>query len=323
MRSSIIFLLFAFFFISIAPANSLRGPVEAFTFDGPTHSLRAVNGFPGSATFGAAILSGIDYASVAPSKTYGIAFKEGQLLFVSGLDSAHAATAVISGAQGQPEGTAWSSDGATAVLYSRSGLWIQTLSGLPKAPHAAPRIELSALGESLSAIAADKPAKQVAIAMPGGVFLNNSSQKFIPLAKIVKPVALAFSEDGANLFVVDRSAPALIAIRLSDWSSQTYSLSGLRDPFALRAGLDAAHQPLIYIASHSDGVFAIYSPAAEKIVSTFHLRFHPTGIEDFGRDSFALSSRIKPGDPLWLFSRAPRPEIFFVPAAPAAAKGVE
>jgi hypothetical protein len=125
------------------------------------------------------------------------------------------------------------------------------------------------------------------------------------------------------LFVVDRSAPALIAIRLSDWSSQTYSLSGLHDPFALRAGLDAANQPVIYIASHNDGVFAIYSPAAEKIVSTFHLRFHPTGIEDFGRDSFALSSRIKPADPLWLFSRAPRPEVFFVPAAPVAAKGVE
>src|SRR5580698_5785930 len=94
---------------SLLPAQtSLSGPVEAITFDAPTRSLRAVNGFPGAASFGPALLDSLDFASVAPHQTYGIVFEGGKCLFVSGLGSKTIATAVIAGVNNRPDGVVWS-----------------------------------------------------------------------------------------------------------------------------------------------------------------------------------------------------------------------
>jgi hypothetical protein len=323
---SLILLLFLFVSLSIcvAPAQSLSGPIEAFTFDAPTQSLRAVNGFPGSATFGPALLSGLDYGSVAPDKNYAIAFKNGHCLFVSGLDSSQLATAMIPGVFGRPDGAVWSSDGSIAILYSRSGNWIQTLADLPKAPHADPHLNLSVLGGSLSAIATDKQGKQFAIATSGptgGVYLTTPSQHFIPLAKMANPIALSFSDDGASLYALDSGSLKLSVIKLRDWSSRAFSLSELHDPFAIHVGHDAANQPLVYVASRKDRLLGVYNAASEKTLHTIALRFQPTGIDAFGRNSFVVGSRVKSGDPLWLFTTAPRPEVYFVPAATTASGG--
>jgi hypothetical protein len=321
MRSLIALFLLASLSIGIVPAQSLSGPIEGFTFDAPTQSLRAVNGFPGSATFGPAVLNDVQYGSVAPYKNYAIAFKDGHCWFVSGLDSGRASTAVIPGVLGKPEGTVWSSDGSVAIVYSHSGNWIQTLAGLPRAPRANPHLDLSVLGGSLSAVASDAAGKQIAIAMSGptgGVYLNTPSADFIPLSRMANPIALSFSDDGANLYALDGAALKLADITLSDWNSRMLSLTGLRDPFAIRVGHDAANRPLVFVASRSDRLLGVYNPASQKILATIRLGFQPTGLQDFGRNSFVIASRTKPGDPLWLFSSAPRPAVYFVPAAPAA-----
>src|ERR1700683_4865965 len=107
MRSLITFLFASFLFASlagIASAQSLRGPVESFMFDAPTGSLRAVKGFPGSATFGPALLSDVEFGSVAPYKNYAIVLKDSHWLFVAGLDSAHVSTSPLPGVFGAPEG---------------------------------------------------------------------------------------------------------------------------------------------------------------------------------------------------------------------------
>src|SRR5580692_3342337 len=161
-------LIVLFLFVSLAraaPAQSLSGPVEGFIYDASTHSLRAVDGLPGSATFGPVILSDVGFGSVAPSKNYAIAFQGGHALFVSGLGSAHVSTSPIPDVFGQPEGAVWSSDSSVAVLYSRSGNWIQKLAGMPKTPRSNPNLNLKALDGSLSAIAVDADGKQIAIGM--------------------------------------------------------------------------------------------------------------------------------------------------------------
>ncbi len=325
MRSLIILFLFASLATAVS-AQSLSGPVESFMFDAPTGSLRAVNGFPGSATFGPALLSDVAYGSVAPHQNYAVAFKDGHWLFVSGLGSGHLATAPLAGVFGQPEGAVWSSDGSEAVLYSTAGNWIQTLASLPGSPHAHPSVSLSVLDGSLSAVAVGADGAGIAIAMrgpQGGVYLTTSKQEFIPLAKIENPISLSFSENGANLYVLDGAALNLLAITVSDWASSILPLHGLRDPLAIQAGHDTANRPVVFVASATDRLIGVYNPASQKIEATVPLSFQPTGLQDFGRNSLVIGSRSKPESPLWLFTTAPKAAVYFVPAAPAASKGVE
>jgi hypothetical protein len=326
MRSLIALFLFACLASGIASAQSLSGPVEGFMFDEPTQSLRAVNGFPGSATLGSALLSEVTFASVAPYKNFAIASKSGHFLLLSALGSGHLSTATLNGIAGEPEGVVWSADSSVAVLYSNSGNWIQTVSGLPKTPHVNSHLSLSSLGGTLGDIATDADGKKIAIAMrgsKGGVFLNTASQKFVPLLEMENPMALSFSEDGSDLYALDGTALKLSAITISNFSSRVLPLPGLKNPFAIRAGHDTANRPVVFVASLKDRLLGIYNPASEKFENTIHLGFKPTGIQELGRNSFVIGSRAKPGDPLWLFSTAPKPAVYFVPAAPASSKGDE
>jgi hypothetical protein len=313
MRSLIKLFFAASVLIVVVPGQSLRGPVEGFTFDAPTQSLRAVNGIPGAAQLGLPILTSITYASVAPDENHAVAVRNGDCLFVSGLKSGKAATAAITGVSGHPEGVVWAGNSSLAVLYSFSEKWIQTLSGLPQAPHANSPVELSALSGTFSAVAVDVAGKQIAIAA-GGVFLISAGQDFVPIAKMANPIALSFSPDGANLYALDGAERQLAAITIANWNSRIFPLTEFENPIALRAGHDSANQPLVYVVSGKDRLLGVYNPASEKIQSTFRLGFEPTGVEDLGSNSFVIASRSNAGDPLWLFTTAPRMAVYFVPA---------
>src|SRR3982074_291928 len=153
MRRIFILLSITSLFIGFLPGEqtSLSGPIEGFTFDVPTRSFRAVVGFPGSASLGPPILTGFGHGSVAPQKDYGLAFSDDQIFFISGLNSAGPSSSALSDPTAHPEVVAWSGDGLTAVLFSRSGNWIQVLTGFPNAPTAGPSTDFSFLGGSLSA----------------------------------------------------------------------------------------------------------------------------------------------------------------------------
>jgi len=326
MRSLIALFLFATLSLGVASAQSLSGPVEGFLFDAPTQSLRAVDGFPGSATFGPALLSQVTFGSVAPYKNYAIVFQSGHSLFLSALGSGHLSTTSLTGVVGEPNGIVWSADSSVAVLYSSSGNWIQTVSGLPKTPHVNSHLTLSPLGGTLADVAADLDGKKIAIAMrgpKGGVFLNMASQKFVPLLAMENPMALSFSEDGSDLYALDGTALKLSSITIGNSSLRVLPLTGLKDPFAIRAGHDTSNRPVVFVASLKDQRVGVYNPTSEKIQTTIHLGFKPTGLQDLGPNSFVIGSRSKPGDPLWLFSTAPKAAVYFVPALPSSSKGVE
>jgi len=326
MRSGIPLLSLAYLSSCLVSAQSLSGPVVGFTFDSPTQTLRAVNGLPGSATLGPAVLSEVEFGSPAPYRSYGIAFKTGQALMVSGLGSSEVSTAPIPGVFGTPEGAIWSGDGSHVVLFSRSEHWIQTLSGLPSAPIADPHQELVQLGGTLCDVGVNTAGNQVAIAMCGrqaAAYLSVDGQQFTPLPRMLNPIALAFSSDGASLYVLDAGARQLEVIRLSDLSAREFTLPGLAAPFAIRAGENASNEAVAYVVSRSDRMLGVYNLAAQKMEKTIPLSFEPTGFEAIGRDSFVVASRVESKDPLWLFATVPQLAVYFVPAWQPAVKGAE
>jgi hypothetical protein len=303
---------------AVVPAQqiALHGPVEGFLFDAPTRSLRAVTGVPGSATFGPALSHGLEFASVAPHENYAIAFQSGNCLFVSALDSSQPSVSVLSDIAAQPDGIVWSADGSQAVLYSRSGNWIQTLTGFPSAPVPANYLDVSSLGGTLSAVAGDSQGK-VAIAVDGaagGVYLTHDSQSPIPVLQTPNVLALSFSADGNTLYALDPSAPQVVAVDLASFSSRILPLDGLADPLSIRTGQDAQGRAVLYVASGSDQVLRMIDLASGQVLSDVPLSVAPTGIDTLGHNSFVLTARAGDNQPLWLFTSSPQPAVYFIPA---------
>lgn len=291
------------------------GPVEGYIFDPPTASLRAVAGFPGAASFGPALLSGLEFGSAAPQQNYAVAFQSGNCVLVNSLDSGTLSTVPIPAATQRPDGIAWSADGSVAVLYSRSASWLQILSLLPGNPTASGYIDLSSLGGSLVSVAVDGKGQQVAIAIGGpaaGLYLMTASESFAPVLQLSNPVALSFSNDSTQLFAIDVASMQLAVVSLASFHSQMAPLDGLADPFALR---EAADQKL-YVASRSDRRLRVYDLSNLQALSDLPLSFAPTGIEQFGPNSFLVGSRTQATDPLWLLTNAAQPAAYFVPAIP-------
>jgi hypothetical protein len=346
--------------LSIGPLcsqpTSLSGPIQGYSFDLPTQSFRAVIGLPGSASFGPALATGFDMGWVAPHQSYAIGCRPrnrrrrelmvgrgpagdatiNTCFLVTGFDSSPVSTSVT-GLSGQPDGMVWSGDGSVAVLYSRSGAWLQVLSGLPGAPRVGSLVDLSPLGGSLSAVATDQQGKSIALAIQGdlaiqgnlsiqsnggGVFLSTDGQTFVSALPMANPVALAFSGDGASLYILDGGALQLDILAINGYSSQNFALDGLENPSAIASGRDAQGRPIVYVAGASDQILQAYDLATQQVLVNLPLYFLPTGIAAFGPNSFVICSPSKPGDALWLFTSVPQPAVYFVPATKSGEGGL-
>jgi hypothetical protein len=322
--------------------------VESYAFDLPTASLRAVIGFPGAASFGPALAEGLDFASVAPHQDFAIAFRGGECLLITRLSSAQPVVAALNGVTARPQAIAWSGDGGSAALFSKNGNWIQIVSGLPLNPSAGDRRDLSSLGGSLGAVAVDATGRQIAVAMAGeaapsnrprrlhadairgsnarshgAVYLSSQGQAFNSVLPLGNPVALAFAPDSKNLFAVDAAAPELTILNLDSFARQTLALDGLADPFAVRSAFDANGRPMLFVASRSDRLLREYDLTSRQPVATLPLSFVPTGIEEFGHESFLIASRTRAVEPAWLLMTQPQPAVFFIPAVQANSGGAE
>jgi hypothetical protein len=317
MRPAFLF-VFALISASRLPAQqtSLSGPVEAITFDAPTRSLRAVNGFPGAASFGPALLDSLDFASVAPRQNYGIVFENGKCLFVSGLGAKTIATAVIAGVTQHPDGIVWSGNGSVAILYSRAASWFQTIAGFPNAPMAGALVDVSSLGGTFAAVAADTPGQRIVVAVSGdnGAVYQTSGGQFTHLASMAKPISLSFSSDGQTLYALDAATAQITAVSLGNHGVQTLALPGIANPIAIQSVEDSQNRQLLYVAGGSDQMVRILDVASQQIVQDVAINFQPTGLDPFGSGSFVLAFRSQSANPLWLFAVTPQPGAYFVPA---------
>ena len=301
--------------VSLLPAQlvPLNGPVEGFTFDPPTRSFRAVIGSLGSASLGPALVKGFDYGSVAPRQNHALSFQEGRCLIVSDLGSPQISTIELPGVSPIPEGVVWSGNGSVAMLYSRTNNWIQKIRGIPRAAEAGPLWSVSP--GSLSAVAIDSNGGHTAIGLAGetsGVFQIGDDLSSVPVLSLSKPVALAFSDDGSTLYALD-GAGELSELNMADLTSHVWTLNGLEDAFIVRPARDATHRQVIYAAGKS--LLVAYDASSHEVIAQVPLSSQPTAIEALGQDSYILGPRSSDA-PLWSFTGAPQPVVYFVPATP-------
>jgi hypothetical protein len=299
--------------------TSVSGPIEGFTFDAPTASIRAVIGSLGSSSLGPAIVSSVSFASVAPGMNYGIAVRGLRTLLVSGLGTTQVSTTALHGLLSVPEGVAWSGDGSVAVLYSRSRGWIQAFTGLPATMSASGPVSVTSLGGTLSTVAVDTHSPTVVIGLTGdyaGIYkLTSPATSFSPLLQLSQPIALAFSEDGGTVYALDASTNAVSEIDLASSASQTWPPSA-DTIVAIQPAVNSASQKVLYAADQTGSSLLVYDRVTRQALSSVSLSFSPTVIESLGTTSFVLKSRATGTDPLWCFTDRGQPSVFFIPALP-------
>jgi hypothetical protein len=301
--------------------SSLIGPVEGFVFDAPSRGVRPVVGLVGASSFGPILVRGVDYASVAPRKDYALTVRGDRAMLVSGLGSGIPAASALPFTIRSPEGAAWSDDGSVAVLYSRSGNWIQTVAGFPTEVTAASSIDLTPLGGSLAVVAADLTGQHIAIGMggdSGGVYVMDSGHGFAEILPMAQPIGLAFSSDGRTLYTLDGAAAQIVAVDLGSFVSRSFPLNGLTDPVALAVAPDSVGRQTIYVAGRSDRMLQSYDASSNALLASVPLGFAPNSIAAFGNNTYVLGPRASAIEPLWSFRAGPMPAVYFIPAAPLA-----
>ncbi len=303
----------------------MTGPVDGFVFDPPSRGIRAISGLVGSSSFGPVLVRDLDYASIAPRQDHAFVLRGEHQTFVSGLSSGTATSLALPSTVLRPEGAGWSGDGSAAILYSRSGNWIQAVTGLPGAASPAQSIDLTPFGGALAVLAADSSGQQVAVGFSGnsgGVYAMNRTHGFAQVLSLAKPVALTFSADGLTLYALDAATAQVWQVNLADLTSQSFALSGLLDPIGMalvpNVVPNGASRQTIYIAGGQDKLLQAYDAASGALLATLPLGFEPSTIDVLGTNSYLLGPRASANNPLWSFRAAPVPAVYFVPAAPLA-----
>lgn len=294
--------------------TGLSGPVAGFTFDPPTGSIRAVIGALGSASLGPALVDKLDFSFIAPQRDYAIATRRGQVLFVSGLSS-QLSVSGLAGAFSIPEGVVWSGDGSAAVLFSRTGNWIQAFTGFPYAITPGTEMSISALGGSLLSVAVDGDGQRIAVGISGtsgGVFEMADGQSFAPRLGTSDPIALAYSQDNSAFYCLDGSTNQISEITLSSSAVQTWP-AGADDAIAIEPAVDSANRKVLYVAGRSSRVLLAYDLSTNQISANVTLSFSPSMIEPLGLNGYLLTRRSGAGL-LWSFTSGIEPAVYFVPA---------
>ena len=279
-------------------APPFGGPVEAITFDAPTHSFRAVNGTLGSAALGQALLGEIDFGSVAPGRDYAIAMQNGQLLVASGLGTTQVSSGVVA-ASSLPDGAAWSSDGASAVIYSRKDGWLQQISGLPNSPVLGSLVNVP--GSGLSSVVTNGSGQRVFAAIAdAGIYEIREGLLLSPVLPLSGPVSLAISDALGVLYALD--SKQVYEVNLSDLSVSSWPVTEVRNPVAMAVTENPAHQWMVHIAG--DSALVTYDAASHEVIANRALDFQPTTIRTLGSTSMVLRDRQMEGEPIWSFSTA-------------------
>jgi DNA-binding beta-propeller fold protein YncE len=301
-----------------AQPSGLFGPVQGYTFDAPTRSIRAVIGSLGSASLGPAVLAQIDFAAVAPRQNYAIVFRGGRAALVSSLSSGEPSTTLLPEFSSPPQGAIWSDDGSVAVLYSRTASWIQIFTDLPASINPGTTLDISSLGGALSAVAVDSHGQHVAIGVTGdnaGVYQITDGQTISPLLAVSRPIGLAFSVDGGALFALDGATNQASEINLITSATQTWPLD-VDDAVAIRPARDSSNRTVLYVAGRKSRLLVAYDDSTRQRIASVDLSFDPVVIEPIGNNGFLLSRRSANNDPLWSFANGAQPMVYFVPATP-------
>jgi hypothetical protein len=200
---------------------AISGPVLGFVFDPPTGSIRQINGIPGAAYLGAPVLSGLNFAAVAPNGLSAVLITADQELGVVRDLSASTVIAHVSPSVPAPSVFAWAPDSSAFAMAPVGGASVVVIRSMATVP-VGETISMATTGGLPAALAISSSPNRVVAGIrkgkPDGLYLLPQGTEPVLLLPLSDPVALVFSPDGASVYAAAGGAPAQI-VRVDNLSS--------------------------------------------------------------------------------------------------------
>jgi hypothetical protein len=289
--------------VSVHGQGGLTGPSSGFLFDAPSKTVRLMHGALGSTSLGDPVLERVDTAIVSPTANRAIGCRRGDCFVVADLTSQEIVTLPLTST---PENVAWAPDGTGAILYSRTGGWIQPLHFFASGPELGQVWNVPGPG-SLLAVAFDGSRTVLSISGDsGGIFEVTAASGLLRLSDVQSAVAL--TAKSGTVYALDGATPAVIRLSLQGGPSDRWDLP-LTDPVTIQFSAGA-----LYVGGQADHAVLAMDPQTGQIKQRTDLSFEPSRLDLLPGGSFLLTTRSGPDSVLWSFT--PGRGTYFIPAPP-------
>lgn len=305
--------------------QGVEAPLSGFVVDAGTSSIRPIQGFPGAAVLGAAVV--LDFSvkrAIFSSKADAalvVDVESDQLWVLHGLKRGPLVASKVDGALKEVDLWSWSESGTSAVLYSRLTSEMQILSGLPTLPEiASTKLLKAAAGEILS-IAIDRSGRQILVAaaeQSGGAIyrITNDGDSTERLASASRPTLVTWARSDQDALYVDSELGELTLLENAGSTNALSVLTSARDALGKPVAIQVQEGRALLLTESVENSLAIghlieIELASRRIVATLTL---PDSARKLIRmDESGLFVLNEVGEkPLYLFS-SKESTLWFVP----------
>lgn len=311
---------------AIAQQSEVRVPITGYVADASAKSLRAIQGFPGSAVLGdpLKLAVSVQIAWVSPAADYALVSDgsaDAQLFLLSQLSTGTPAVQSLDGVLLNPDLVAFNASGTAAMIYSKAARLTQWVSGLPDRPVAGKPLALAAPAGSITAIALDAAGRTAILGYSdgsrGGILLFDGGSDPQWIATAAKPSAVTYVNHDRDLAFVDSVANQLVLVREVNGARTVLVLAAAADGLVNPIGLRSCNETLVAVSTGAaDGSqpasIIQVDLATQRIANMQTLPLTPTRLADLSLRGVFVMNEIGPA-PLYLFS-ASDSSVAFVPA---------
>lgn len=306
--------------VCTAQGPGLNGPVSGLVFDEPSQAIRLVHGIPGAAYLGPPVLEGVNRSFVAPDGQAAVVRSDETWYLITQLRSEDRSWGRLEVPPSEPVLLTWSS-GSKAVAYMDSDA--RQIRILKREDASSSTVDARDLPGPVVALAVDNAGGTVYAAAygeeGGGVYRARAGDAMMLLTSTRGSSALALTDDGEGLYVLDLETGALVEFQKP---AQPASLPAPLDLAAGPAetasalGVTRDGRRLLIARGGSEPRIDVYDVAGRAFLDPVELDVAADGISPLaGGPHFLLNRRSGSGEPLTILTGgSPRMRAFFVPA---------
>ena len=307
---------------AIPQSANFGGPISGFVYSNTSRMIRPLFGVPGATYAGAALMKGVDWASIAPGGAWAFIIRHGHGGgFVGGLSALSPSALAVDGLIAPVDRVAWSRDGSYALVYSAPGNVLQRVRFSAGGASADAPLDLSAFGAVMS-LAIDPTGQNIAFGVAGsGLYFFPAGQSPTRIAALSEPAAIAFDTTGANLYAADSGQGEIVEF---DAGAGPFVFAALAQPDG------STFQPVglavsgggryLLLADGAGQAVRVYDTASHNLVNSISLAFAPTRLEALSSNPAFLLNGSNSQESLLILDASQVPSVYFVPAPHEARK---
>jgi hypothetical protein len=280
-----------------AQSVNWTAPSSGYLHDHANHTIRPISGFVGAAVLGAAVLEGVDWASMAPDQRSALTLRDGLQVWIPNLASSDAPRRLDLVPEIQQ--VFWAADSRQMALLVKGPqlIWLLDSPDLP-VPVSAWNLQnpddMLNSQTSWRLLAADTAADKVLLVSRTRdierLWLASRGLAPFQLEFSGSPAAAAFTLDG-GVFVADAIAQRIVSIRnLEGNPVQAAVLAAelsLKDTAALAVSADGQR---LFVADRADRVVRVFGLSGGNLIAECPTDWAPESLTRVGVDRFLVGT---------------------------------